>query len=151
ASEKDSGSLEAMLLTPAGPAAIFAGKAMAAATLLAACEAVLLPAMAVFLGSPITPLVVASVLLATVGMAALGCLFAALAAQTRARGVLLPVRALPIWIPFVVVGGRAVQLAMAGQAPSALPLAGQPLLVLADFDILFLVVASLTARFVLDD
>ena len=151
AAEKESGSLEAMLLTPAGAAAVFAGKALAAAALLAACEAVLLPAMAVFLGSPISPLVVATVLVATVGMAAVGCLFAALAAQTRARELLLPVLALPVWVPFVVVGGRAVQLAMTGQPLSAQPLAGQPLLVLADFDILFLVVTSLAARFVLDD
>ena len=139
--ERESGSLEAMLLTPAGPAALFAGKALAAAAQLAAAEAVLLPAMAV----------VATVLLATVGMAALGSLFAALAAQTRARELLLPVLALPIWIPFVVVGGRAVQVAMSGQSLAALPLAGQPLVVLADFDILFLVVATLAARFVLDD
>src|SRR5262249_41274413 len=82
AAERDSGSLEAMMLTPAGAAAIFFGKAMAAAAMLAATEAVLLPAMAVFLGSPISPLVVATVLLATIGMAALGSLFAALAAQT---------------------------------------------------------------------
>jgi heme exporter protein B len=149
--EKESGSLEAMLLTPAGPAAVFAGKALAAAALLAAAELVLLPAMAVFLGSPISVSVVATVLLATIGMAALGSLFAALAAQTRARELLLPVLALPLWIPFVVVGGRAVQAAMSGQSLAALPLAGQPLIVLADFDILFVVVASLASRFVLDD
>lgn len=151
AAEKESGSLEAMLLTPAGPTAVFSGKALAAALLLVACEAVLLPAMAIFLGSPVSPLVVATVLLATVGMAAVGCLFAALAAQTRARELLLPVLALPVWVPFVVVGGRAVQAAMAGEPLTSMPLAGQPLLVLADFDILFLVVASLAARFVLDD
>ncbi len=151
AAERESGSLEAMLLTPAGPEAVFAGKALAAAAVLAACELVLLPAMAIFLGSPMSVTVVAVVLVSTIGMAALGCLFAALAAQTRARELLLPVLALPIWIPFVVVGGRAVQLAMSGQPISALPLTGQPLLVLVDFDILFLVVASLAARFVLDD
>src|SRR5215472_9169499 len=83
--EKESGSLEAMLLTPAGPASIFAGKALASAALLVACEAVLLPAMAVFLGSPISVAVVVTVLVATAGMASLGSLFAALAAQTRAR------------------------------------------------------------------
>lgn len=151
AAEKESGSLEAMLLTPAGPAAIFAGKALAAAALLVACEAVLLPAMAVFLGSPISAAVVVTVLVATAGMASLGSLFAALAAQTRARELLLPVLALPIWVPFVVVGGKAVQVAMSGQSLAALPLSSQPLVVMADFDILFLVVASLAARFVLDD
>jgi heme exporter protein B len=151
AAEKESGSLEAMLLTPAGAPALFTGKALAAALQLAACEAVLLPALAVFLGSPVTPLVVVTVVVATVGMAALGCLLAAVAAQTRARELLLPLLVLPLWIPFVVVGGRAVASAMSGQALNGLGLAGQPLLVLADFDVLFLVVASLAARFVLDD
>jgi heme exporter protein B len=151
AAEKESGTLEAMTLTPAGASAIFAGKALAAAVLLAACEAVLLPAMAIFLGSPISPAVVATVLVATVGMAALGSLFAALAAQTRARDLLLPVLALPVWVPFVVVGGKAVQAAMSGQSLASMQLASQPLLLLADFDILFLVVACLAARFVFDD
>jgi heme exporter protein B len=92
-----------------------------------------------------------TVLVATAGMASLGSLFAALAAQTRARELLLPVLALPIWVPFVVVGGKAVQVAMSGQSLTAVPLSSQPLVVMADFDILFLVVASLAARFVLDD
>lgn len=149
--ERESGALEAMLLTPAGASAIFAGKAVAAAAVLVACEAALLPAMAIFLGTPLSALVAATVLVATVGMAALGCLFAAIAAQTRARELLLPVLALPLWVPFVVVGGHAVQTAMAGQSPASMSLDGQPLLVLADFDILFVVVAGLAARFVLDD
>jgi heme exporter protein B len=80
-------------------------------------------------------------------MAAVGCLFAALAAQTRARELLLPVLALPLWIPIVIAGGRAVQAAMGGSSAGA----DQALGLLLDFDILFLVVASLAARFVLDD
>jgi heme exporter protein B len=151
AAEKESGTLEAMLLAPVGVSAIFVGKALAATGVLLACEAVLLPAMAVFLGSPMSPVVVVTVGVATVGMAALGCLVAALAAQTRARELLLPVLALPVWIPFVVVGGQAVSAAMAGRPLGGLSLGQQPLLLLADFDILFLVVASLAARFVLDD
>lgn len=146
APEREQGSLEAMLLTPAGPAAIFAGKALAAALLLMAVEAVLLPGMAVFLGAPIGLQVVLAVLVATVGMAGLGCLFSALAAQTRARDLLLPVLALPLWIPFVVVGGRTVQAAMGGA-----PVPGQPLVVLAALDILFVIVAALAARVVLDE
>ncbi|MGH7877648.1 MAG: heme exporter protein CcmB [Candidatus Dormibacteraceae bacterium] len=146
AAEKDHGSLDAMLLSPAGAAPLFAGKALAAALFLLAVDAVLLPGMAVFLGSPITLEVVLVTVLAVVGMAALGSLFAALAAQTRAREVLLPVLALPLWFPFIVVGARAVQQSMGGA-----PLSGQPLALLLDFDILFVVVATLAARFVLDD
>jgi heme exporter protein B len=146
AAEKEQASLEAMLLTPAPPVAIFAGKAAAAVVLLAVCEAVLLPGLALFFGAPMVSLpVIAAVLLATVGMAVLGCLLAALAAQTRARELLLPVLALPLWIPLVVVGGQAVLSATGEQ------LNGQALGLLLDFDILFVVVASLAARYVLDE
>lgn len=141
AAERELGSLEAMLLTPAGPAAIFAGKAIASGAVLIACEAVLVPAMAIFLGVRPSPLGLASIALATVGLSAVGCLFAALAAQTRARDLLLPVLALPVWLPFIVIGSRAV----AGSGG----LQGTGLLL--DFDILFLVVSTLAARYVLED
>jgi len=147
ASERDQASLEPLLLTPASRAAIFAGKAFGAAAVLAACEVVLVPALGVFFNTPVLSLpLIGALLLATVGMAGLGCLFAALAAHTRARDLLLPVLALPLWIPFVIVGGRAVQVALGGggELNGALAL-------LLDFDILFVVVASLAAKFVLDD
>jgi heme exporter protein B len=147
ASERDQSSLEPMLLTPANRAAIFAGKALAAAALLVACEVVLVPALGILFDTPVLSLTLAATLvLATVGMAGVGCLFAALAAQTRARDLLLPVLALPLWVPFVVVGGRAVQSALGGGGD-----ANGALALLLDFDILFVVVASLAAKFVLED
>ena len=146
AAEREQASLEAMLLTQAQPAAIFAGKALAAALMLVACEAVMLPALALFFGTPLTIELVATVLIATVGMAALGCLFAAMVARIRAREVLLPLLTLPLWIPFIIAGGQAVQVAM-GAAGSF----NQAVALLVDFDILFLVLTSLAARFVLDD
>jgi heme exporter protein B len=146
AAEREQASLEAMLLTPASAAAIFAGKAIAAALLLIACEAVLLPALALFFGTPFNVALVAAVLVATIGMAALGCLFAAMVARVRAREVLLPLLTLPLWIPFVIAGGQAVQVAM-GSSGSY----NQAVALLIDFDILFVVLTSLAARFVLDD
>jgi heme exporter protein B len=139
AAEREQASLEALLMSPAGPAAIFAGKALAACAVLAACELVLVPGLAVVLGATLSPGAVLAILLATVGMAALGCLFAAMAAQTRARELLLPVLAIPLWIPFVIIGGRALQADL------------QALGLLVDLDILFIVMTSLAARFVLDD
>ena len=146
AAEREQASLEAMLLTPASPTAIFAGKALAAALLLIACEAVLLPALALLFGTPLNAGLVLAVLLATVGMAALGCLFAAMVARVRAREVLLPLLTLPLWIPFIVVGGQAVQVAMGATGNY-----NQAVALLIDFDILFVVLTSLVARFVLDD
>ena len=69
-----------------------------------------------------------------------------LTAEWRTRELLLPLLALPLWIPFIVAGGQAVQVAMGagGDYDQALGL-------LIDFDILFVVLTSLAARFVLDD
>ena len=146
AAEREQASLEAMLLTPAPAAAIFAGKAIAAGLLLIVCEMVLLPAMTLFFGTPLNPALVVAVLLATVGMAALGCLFAAIVARVRSREVLLPLLTLPLWIPFIVAGGQAVQVAMGASGSY-----NQAVALLIDFDILFVVLTSLAARFVLDD
>jgi len=146
AAEREQASLEAMLMTPASPVAIFAGKAVAASLLLIVCEVVMLPALSLFFGTPFSADVVAAVLIATVGMAALGCLFAAMVARVRARELLLPLLTLPLWIPFIIAGGQAVQSAMGlpGSYSEAISL-------LIDFDILFLVLTSLAARFVLDE
>jgi heme exporter protein B len=79
-------------------------------------------------------------------MAALGCLFGALAAQTRARDLLLPVLALPLWLPLIVYGGRAIQVAM-GAGGGYSDALGR----LLALDILFVIVAALAAHFVLND
>lgn len=146
AAEREQASLEAMLMTPASPVAIFVGKALAATALLVLCEAVMVPTLSLFFGAPLSMEVVGAVLLATVGMAALGCLFAAMVARIRARELMLPLLTLPLWIPFIVAGGQAVQSAMGlpGDFDQAMAL-------LLDFDILFVVLTSLAARFVLDD
>ena len=146
AAEREQASLEAMLMTPASPVAIFAGKALAATLLLVGCEAVLLPALTLFFGTPLSVPIIAAVLLATIGMAALGCLFAAMVARVRARELLLPLLTLPLWIPFIIAGGQAVQVAMGASGTY-----DQALALLIDFDILFVVLTSLAARFVLDE
>ena len=106
----------------------------------------MLPALALFFGAPVGADTVVAVLLATIGMAALGCLFAAIVARARARELLLPLLTLPLWIPFVIAGGQAVQSAM-GLSDSYDEAVG----LLVDFDILFVVLTSLAARFVLDE
>jgi len=146
AAEREQASLEALLMTPASPVAIFAGKAVAALTMLVLCEAVLLPALSLFFGTPFSFDLVAAVLLATIGLAVLGVLFAAIVARVRAREMLLPLLTLPLWIPFIIAGGQAVQSAfgLPGSYQEAIGL-------LVDFDILFVVLTSLAARFVLDE
>jgi heme exporter protein B len=70
---------------------------------LAIAEAVALPAFALFF-QPLDGSAVAGVLLASVGVSAVGSLLAAMAAVSRGREVILPVLFLPLTIPLVVGG-----------------------------------------------
>src|SRR6202011_3547940 len=60
AAEREQASLEALLMTPASAVAIFAGKALSATLLLIGCEAVLLPALALFFGTPLSAPIIAA-------------------------------------------------------------------------------------------
>jgi heme exporter protein B len=146
--ERDQASLESMLLTPASRLGILAGKAAVAVIMLSVCEVVVVAGLAFFFQVPVgSGSLIAALFLANLGMAMVGTLFSALAAQIRSRELLLPILAFPLWIPLVVAGGRAVQVAMGGGGTFS----WTPLALLLDFDILFTVAAALTARFVLDD
>src|SRR5256886_15331684 len=83
AGEKEQGSLEAMLLTSAAPAAIFTGKAVAAGLVLLACEPLLPVGMAAFLGAPASLAVGAVSRALPAGRAPLGSPLAGPAAPTQ--------------------------------------------------------------------
>ena len=103
APERESGALEGLTLAPCDRSAIWLGKAAAVFVFLAAIEVVALPAFAVFF-SPLDLATVAGVLLANVGICAIGTLLAAMAAASRTRELILPLLFLPLAIPLVVGG-----------------------------------------------
>jgi heme exporter protein B len=107
--ERDQRILDALVLTPCDRSAIWLGKGVAVLAFLVLAEAVALPAFDLFF-APVTTEVVAAVLLADVGLAAVGTLLAAMAAASRARELLLPLLFLPLVIP-VVVGGVGASIA----------------------------------------
>jgi heme exporter protein B len=85
--------------------------------------------------------------LGTIGLAAVGTLFAAVTAQVRARELLFPVLLLPIQVPVLLATVSATQVALAGQP---LADAGAWLQLLAGADIVYLVIGLLTFEFVLE-
>jgi heme exporter protein B len=103
AAEREQRVLDGLILAPCDRSAIWLGKAIAVIVFLALAEVVALPAFALFF-EPVTWEVVAAVVLANVGLAAVGTLLAAMAAASRARELLLPLLLLPLAIP-IVVGG----------------------------------------------
>jgi heme exporter protein B len=107
--EREQRVLDGLVMTPADRSAIWVGKAVAVLAFLLLAEAVALPAFALFF-EPLNVPLVAAVLLADVGLAAVGTLLAAMAAAGRARELLLPLLFLPLVIP-IVVGGVGASVA----------------------------------------
>ena len=101
--EKDRGSLEGLLLAPVSRDAIYFGKMLGVFLFMIVVEAVLLPVFAVLFNfSAISPGLILAMLLATLGFAAVGTLFAAMAVNTRSREIMLPVLFLPIIMPVLI-------------------------------------------------
>jgi heme exporter protein B len=101
--EQQTGGMEGLLLAPAERAVIWSGKAVANWLLMTAVELVLIPLATVMLNvSFFHPGVLLALLLGTIGYAAVGTLLAAMAVNTRAREVMLPILLLPLLVPLLI-------------------------------------------------
>lgn len=107
--EREQRLLDGLVLAPCDRSAIWLGKGISIMAFLLLAEAVALPAFALFF-EPVTGQMVAGILLADVGIAAVGTLLAAMAASSRARELLLPLLFLPLAVP-VIVGGVGATVA----------------------------------------
>jgi heme exporter protein B len=100
--------LDGLVLAPCDRSAIWLGKTLATLAFLLAAQVVALPAFVLFF-APLDATALVGVLLANVGICAVGSLMAAMAAAGRARELLLPLLLLPLAIPLVVGGvGAAI-------------------------------------------
>ena len=109
AAEREQRLLDGLVLAPCDRSAIWLAKGASVMAFLLLAEAVALPAFALFF-APVDATLIAAVLLADVGIAAVGTLLAAMAAASRARELLLPLLFLPLAIP-VIVGGVGATVA----------------------------------------
>jgi heme exporter protein B len=103
APEREGGALDGLVLAPSDRSAIWLGKSAAVFVFLGAIELVALPAFALFY-APVDAGGVLGVLLANIGICAVGTLLAAMAAASRTRELILPLLFLPLAIPLVVGG-----------------------------------------------
>ena len=95
--------MDGLALATHDRSAIWLGKSLSIMAFLGVAELVALPAYALFF-QPVGWELIAAVVLADVGIAAVGTLLSAMATATRARELLLPLLFLPLGIP-IVVGG----------------------------------------------
>lgn len=136
---REPGGLDGLLAAPVSRDAVFLGKMLGSLAFMLAIEAALLPIFAVMLDLPaLSPALGLVILLATVGFATLGTFFAAIAAQTRAREILLPVLFFPLITPVIIAAVEATAVALGGGPLTPIWTRWAPLLVV--FDALFLVI-----------
>ena len=147
--EKDKGCLQGLMLCPVDRSLIYLGKMLSIVVFMLVVEAIILPVFVILLDQPLfTPQLAVIALLATIGFAAVGTLFSALAVNTRARDVMLPLLFLPVVSPVIIAAIRSSGLALSGESWGAI---ASWLGIMAAFDVIFLVVSPLLFEFVIEE
>jgi heme exporter protein B len=151
--DAEEGGFDGFLLAPVDRTALLIAKACTLAAYLVVLEIVAVPAFALLLGAPLghgLAGLVAVLVLADLGIAAIGTLVSALAVHTRARDLFGPLLSLPLLVPIVIGAARASSpLLSAGGHPGA-P-AGRWLLLLGLYDLVFGLIAYAVFDFLLED
>ena len=138
-SEREEGTLDALLLTPVSRDSIYFGKMLAMFVFMLVIEAALLPIFAVFFDfSAFSATLIGAIVLATLGFAAVGTLFAAVAANVRSREIMLPILFFPLVSPVIIGAVETSGAAIGGSG--AVVSTGRWLQLIAVFDAAFLVV-----------
>jgi heme exporter protein B len=147
--EKDRGCLEGLMLCPVDRSAIYLGKLVGILIFMTAMETISLLIFAVLSNMPLfLPGLIPIIFLGTLGFATVGTLFSAMAVNTRAREVMLPVLLFPIVVPAIIAAVKATGQVMGGQPLGA---AADGLSLLSVFDLIFFVVALLTFEYVIEE
>ena len=146
AREKQTGCIDGLLLAPVDRSAIFFGKAIGNLLFMSVVELALLPLFSVLFDvGLIRARILVVLVLGTVGYAAVGTLLAAIAVNTRAREVMLPVLLLPLAVPVLIAAVRATGALLEG---AKLSQAGGWIRILVVYDLVIVAVSLLTFGYV---
>ena len=147
--ERDGGNLHGLLLAPVPRDAVYLGKMLAAFLFMMVVEVLVYPVFGVIFDLPLLqPELIAVAMLATLGIAAVGTLFSAMAVNTRAREVMLPLLFLPAVVPVVIAAVEASAAALGGGSAGEV-LRWLPLL--AAYDAVFVVACAFAFHFVVEE
>jgi heme exporter protein B len=152
--DHEEGGLDGFLLAPVDRTALLVAKATAMFAFLGSVELVAVPAFALLLLGPAPDAaalaqLVAVLALADAGVALVGTLVGALAVQTRARDLLVPLLALPLLIPVVIAAAKGTTPLLA--AGGGGDVATRWLLILGLYDLVFGLLAYAVFDFLVED
>jgi heme exporter protein B len=153
AAEREQGGIDGLLLAPVDRTSLFLAKAAALFLFLAAVEVVAVPAFGLLLLGPglggALPELLAILALGDLGIAAVGALVAALAAETRARELIVPLLLLPLLVPVLIACAQATEpLLRQEQGPEDL---GRWLALLTLYDVVFVLLSVAVFDYLLED
>jgi heme exporter protein B len=152
--DREEGGLDGFLLAPVDRTALLVAKAVALAGFLAAVELVLVPAFVFLLLGPALDAAAFArlalvLLLVDAGIAVVGTLVGAIAVQTRARDLLVPLLALPLLMPVVIALAKATTPLFLAAGAGHLPV--RWLGILALYDLVFGLLAYGLFDFLVED
>jgi heme exporter protein B len=149
ARERQSGCIDGLLLAPVDRTAIYFGKTAGNLLFIAIVEAALLPLFSALFDVPLVrPSVLVVLVLGTLGYASVGTLLAAIAVNTRAREVMLPVLLLPLAVPVLIGAVRATGGLVEGATLSEV---GGWIRLLVVYDLIIMAVSLLTFGYVVEE
>ena len=145
--EKERGCLEGLMLCPVEREVIYVGKMLGSFIFMLAVEVIILPIFCFLLDVPLStiPQLILVTVLATIGFVAVGTLFSAIAVNTKAREVMLPVLFLPMVMPVIIAAVESSALVL-----SDAPLSWDWLGIIIAFDVIFMVISAFVFEFTLE-
>jgi heme exporter protein B len=135
--ERENGAIRGLLLSPLDPATLYAAKLAAAFIFMAVAEAGAALLMVLFFNLEFNAALIRLapiLMLGALGFAALATLLSAITGSTRAGDMLLPILAVPMFVPALIAGVKASSAALAGAPFSAMT---DWLKIMIAFDVLF--------------
>ena len=116
--EQSEHAIDGLLASPVSRSGIFLGKALANLVFVAVVQVIAIPALVLFYNFPIARIalpLLGILLLAAIGLCAVGTLFASMAVNTRLAELLLPMLALPFFVPIVIGAAQSTAKLLSGR------------------------------------
>jgi len=147
--EKENSRLEGLMLCPVDRTVLYWGKLAGGFTFVLAVAIVVTPVCLALFNLPLVlPELVLIIILAISGFAVVGTLFSAVAVNTRARDIMLPILMLPVVIPVIIAAVNATSEIMAGGSWGDISIWLQ---IIIAFDFIYAVIATLVFEFVVEE
>ena len=147
--EREQGGMEGLMMCPVGRDLVYLGKMLGTFLFVLLVELIMLPIFAIIFNLPLfEPGLWIITLMATFGFASVGATFSAIAVNTKAKEILLPILFFPIAAPVIIAAAEATRAVLAGDSIGDY---SRWLQLMAVFDVMFVVIGSITFDFILGE